>query len=68
MTNDPRSEFLAEVEAYLSSTGMSPTAFGKTAMGDPRFVATVRAGRAPTLRTVERVRRFIAEHPKREAA
>ncbi len=39
--------FLAEIEAYLASTGTDATAFGKQALGDPSFVFDLRKGRSP---------------------
>lgn len=65
---DPVSDFLNEIETYLTASGMTPTRFGKLAMGDPRFVATMREGRAATLPTVARVRKFIADNPAIKAA
>lgn len=52
--------FLAEIDAYLSNSGTSATAFGKEVVGDPSFVSDLRAGRMPGLRLVEKVQRHIA--------
>lgn len=41
---------------------MSPTAFGRAAVGDPNLVGDLRNGRMPSLRLVARVSKFIAEH------
>lgn len=65
---DAVSGFLQEIETYLAESGMKPTTFGKLAMGDPRFVATMRDGRAPNLSTVDRVRKFITDNPAEKAA
>jgi len=54
-------QFLSEVEAFLSRSGMSPTAFGKDALNDPNFVRDLRAGRLPGLGLVDRVHEFIRE-------
>lgn len=51
--------FLSEIEQFLSKSGMSPTAFGRAAVGDPNFVPDLRNGRMPSLRLVERVSGFI---------
>lgn len=51
--------FVAEVDAFLESSGMSPTAFGKAAVGDPSFVSDLKAGRTPGLRLVDRVCAYI---------
>lgn len=52
ITND---EFMAEVEGFLSRSGMAPTRFGQDAVGDPNLVRNLREGRSPSLKTVERV-------------
>lgn len=53
--------FLAEIDSYLSLSGMSDTAFGKAAVGDPSFVSDLRAGRSPGLRLVDKVRKYITD-------
>lgn len=53
---------LTAVEAFLAETGMSPTRFGKSAMGDPRFVPGLRAGRRLWPETEAKVRQFLQEH------
>lgn len=63
-----REQFVAEIEGFLKVSKMEPSTFGRSALNDPRFVATIRAGRAPNLRTIERVRQFIAANRKRRAA
>jgi hypothetical protein len=52
--------FLAEIEAFLQRARMSPSGFGRAAFGDPNFVRDLRAGRAPSLRLVDRARAFMA--------
>jgi hypothetical protein len=54
-------QFLSEVEAFLSRSGMSPTAFGKAALNDPNFISDLRAGRLPGLGIVDRVHEFIRQ-------
>jgi hypothetical protein len=57
------SELLEKIEAFLKAKGMSATAFGKAALGDPRFVSDLRKGtRSVTMRTNDTVLAFIAEH------
>lgn len=62
--------FVAEIDAFLERSGMSPTAFGLGAVRDPNFVADVRNGRMPSLRTVEKVDEFIRsqEEPAEQPA
>lgn len=52
--------FRNKIEVFLERSGMSPTAFGKAAVGDPNFVEDVRGGRMPSLRLVDKVNEFIA--------
>ncbi len=51
--------FLAEIEAFLKRSGMSASAFGKSALNDPNFVGDLRDGRMPSLGLVDRVHEFI---------
>ena len=53
--------FLAEIERFLSSAGVDPSALGKGALGDPNFVFDLRKGRSPSTRTIDKVRSWIAQ-------
>jgi len=53
--------FLSEIEQFLASAGMDPTALGKQALGDPSFVFDLRKGRSPSTRTIDKVRNWIAQ-------
>lgn len=48
-------QFKAEVERFIKAAGISATKFGREAIGDPNLVRDLRAGRSPSLKTVERV-------------
>lgn len=52
-------QFIEKIDAFLAETGMSPSLFGRLAVGDPNFVGDLHAGRMPSLRLVERVDEFI---------
>lgn len=52
---------LDQIERYLSETRVSPTRFGRMAVGDPRFVHDLRSGREPRFATRERVRSFLLQ-------
>lgn len=52
-------ELLEQVERYLVLTRLPPSTFGRMALGDPRFVDDLRAGRKLRLKTQERVRRYL---------
>ena len=51
---------IQRIEAYLRRTRMSASRFGREAVGDPNFVASLLLGRKPRPRTVARVLAFIA--------
>ena len=56
-------DFRTEIETFLARTGMSPTRFGKDAVGDPRLVFDLREkGRAPSARLMDAVAAFMAKH------
>jgi len=54
-----RKEFLEKVESFLGITQMAPTAFGISALKDPNFVRTLRAGRESRESVRNRVLDFI---------
>jgi hypothetical protein len=55
-------QFAAEVASFIEAHKMTPTAFGRDAIGDPSFVFEINEGRAPTLTTIDKVRAFMANH------
>lgn len=59
-------EFLSRIERFIARKGLTESAFGKNALGDPNFVLELRRGRSPHLRTIERVERYM--RGKSEAA
>ena len=52
-------ELLEQIEAYLARTNTPPSKFGRMAVGDPRFVDDLRAGRRPRRTTQERVKTYL---------
>lgn len=50
---------IAEIEAFVASTGLAETTIGGRAVKDSRFVARLRAGKAVTYRNVERLKEFM---------
>ena len=52
---------LSTVERYLRESGVPASRFGRDAVGDPGFVATLRRGREPRDATVRRVAAYLAE-------
>lgn len=61
MTTRYSDEFITEVEAFLASTRMKATDFGRESLGDPNFIRHLRKGRSPTLVTADRVRAFMEQ-------
>jgi hypothetical protein len=51
---------LPEIEAYLERSRIAPSRFGRTVVGDPRFVEDLRAGRRPRRKTLEKVRIYLS--------
>lgn len=55
-------EFKWRVDGFLRRTGLSRTALGLRAVGDPNLMREIEGGRSPSLRTVDRVLAFIAAY------
>lgn len=49
------------IELYLRRSGMSPTRFGREAVGDKGFMIRLRAGREPRDKTIARVTAWLDE-------
>lgn len=56
---------LHKVEKHIRERRMPPTRFGREAVGDPRFVFDLRAGREPRSATVDRVTRYLERNERR---
>jgi hypothetical protein len=52
-------QFRSRVEAFLISSRMKITEFGRESVGDPNFVANLRRGRSPTLGTADKVLSYM---------
>lgn len=59
--------FRNELEAYLKASGMHPTDLGKIVLKNPAFVMRFRKGAAATLPTVDKIRRYMHDHPPEPA-
>ena len=55
-------QFIARITAFLGRSGLSATAFGKKALGDPNLMRQIERGRSLTLRSADRVQAFMDEH------
>ena len=56
-----RKGLLAEIEAFLARSGLTATKFGVAAVNDGHLVANLRKGNSVTLKTVDRVRAYMAQ-------
>lgn len=52
---------VTDIERFLVVTGISPSAFGRLAVRDPRFVFDLRNGRHPRAETARRIDAIIGE-------
>ena len=57
-------ELLAEIEAECARVGMSVTEFGRMALNDAAYVNNLRRGRECKMRTLRRVKAFMAKLEK----
>jgi predicted transcriptional regulator len=57
-----REQFLEDIDAFLAHTGMSERQLGDQAVNDAKFVARIRAGSSLTVRTLDRVRKFMRDY------
>lgn len=59
MATQKSTDLPVRVARFIKKHGMKPSRFGKLAVGDPCFVLELLRGRSPTLRTVERIEKFM---------
>jgi hypothetical protein len=66
-----RQKLLADIESFITKSGLAATKFGLLAMNDPAFVRRLRLGGDIRTGTAAKIRKFIADHkndhPKRRA-
>ena len=53
---------LRTIEAFLRTTGMAPTRFGREAVRDPRIVLDMRNGREPSQCMCRRLNNYITAY------
>lgn len=51
------------IESFIARRDLTPTAFGKAAVGDPSFVRMLMRGRSPRLSTADRALTFMGAEP-----
>lgn len=58
-------QILESIEAFLKRHDMPPSTFGREANREPQLIKSMREGRSPSHRVLERVFAFMAEHDER---
>ena len=56
------------IETFMRRTGTPPTVLGRQALNDPAFIIHLKAGRSPSLRIADKVRRYCKENGRRRWA
>ena len=62
------SKLLREIEAFLASSGMGESYFGKKSVGNSEVVSRLRRGRRVWPETESRIRSFISENGSASSA
>jgi hypothetical protein len=60
--------FPDEIAAFIAAHDLTERRFGELALNDKNFVLDLRAGRSPSLNTVERIKRFMSAYPNHDRA
>jgi len=55
-------QLLCEIENFLARAGMAETTFGQKSVRDTKLIQRLRSGGSVTLRTAEKVRRFMTDY------
>jgi hypothetical protein len=58
-------ELIASIDGFLARHGMAETRLGREATGEASLISTIRAGRSPRLKSLQRLAAFMAEHDAR---
>lgn len=61
-------ELLKQIDDFITQHGLSERQFGELSLNDKNFVADIRDKRSPSLRTVGKVRDFMATYTPTQAA
>lgn len=54
-------ELLEAIDKFLARHDMAPTRFGSLATGEPQLLKSIREGRSPSLRVLQRLKAFMAD-------
>ena len=63
----PMAEILDRIETFLERHAMPPTSFGRAATGEPQLIKSMKDGRSPSHRVLERVAAFMADYDSANA-
>lgn len=55
---------ITRIDRHLRNTGMTPSRFGRAAVGDPNLVRQLRAGRQLRLSTLQRLAAYLEQQEK----
>lgn len=55
-------QLVADIDAFVAASGMSPITFGRKALGDPHFVRDLKEGRRVWPETEDKVRAFMRDY------
>lgn len=59
---------LDDIITFIADHELSERKFGELALNDKNFVSDIRAGRSPSLNTVEKLKRFMSAYPNNDRA
>lgn len=63
----PMTEILDRIEAFLERHAMPPSTFGREATGEPQLIKSMKDGRSPSHRVLERVSAYMADYDRDHA-
>lgn len=55
-------QLVKHYEDFCRRHNMAETRFGRDSTGEPQLIASIRGGRSPSLKVMNRVASFMAEH------
>lgn len=55
-------ELVERYETFCRRHDIAETRFGREATGEPQLIQSIRSGRSPSLKTLQRVASYMAEH------
>ena len=64
----PSEKLVADIAKFMAAHKMTPTAFGKMALGDPNLVFDLEQGREVRWSTESRIRKAMKDHASRQSA